>query len=84
MIYTLKARTLRKIKNNKAGQEIYADLIWLYDEPKLDVGDIIELEYYKDAPVSHQAEIISKCNGGYYIYIPDEQPKCVTNIYQNK
>lgn len=77
MIYTLKARTLRKIKNNKAGNEIYADLIWLYDEPKLDAGDIIELKYYKDAPVSHQAEIISKYSGGYYVYIPDEQPEYI-------
>lgn len=73
MIYTLKARTLRKIKKNKAGQEIYADLTWLYDEPKLDAGDVIELKYYKDEQTTHQAEIIGKCNGGYYIYVPDWQ-----------
>lgn len=75
---TLKTRTKRKLLNDGR----YVDLCEFYEPVK--VGDAIELEYYKDAPISHTAEIVSKCNGGYYVYIPDEQPKCVINIYQNE
>ena len=71
MIYTLKARTLRKIKKNKDGQEVYVDLTWLDNKPK--VGETIELKNYKDEQTTHIAEVFSKFGDGFYLYVPDWQ-----------
>lgn len=71
MIYTLKARSLRKLKTIKDDQEVYIDLTWLDNKPK--VGETIELKYYKDEQTTHTAEVISKFGDGFYLYVPDWQ-----------